>query len=74
MNIFNSDFTNAVRNEIMKQSGEGKVVTRKTIGKALGYSDKHLAGVELIISQMFLLGLMSDFRMTKKIGIRKVEA
>lgn len=66
--IFNDKFTEAVRNEIVKQSGEGKTVTRKTIGEALGYTDKDLIGVELIISQMFALGLLSEFKMLKKVG------
>jgi hypothetical protein len=68
--IFNDKFIEAVRDEIVKQSSAGNTVTRKTIGFALGYTDKDLVGVELIISQMFALDLLSDFKMLKKVGIR----
>jgi hypothetical protein len=70
MEIFSEKFVEAVRNEINNQLNAGKTVTRKTVMSSLGYEKE---GVELIISQMFTIGILSEFKILKRAGIVPVE-
>lgn len=76
MNIFDTSFIDSVKAEISKQlSASDSPVTRNTVLNALnlGLDADGLKDAELAVSLAFRLGLVPEYKMFQKIGIKPAD-
>lgn len=75
-NIFDPNFISSLKSEIQKQLAASKEpVTRNTVLAALnlGLSAEGLKDAELAVSLAFRLGLVPEYKMFQKIGIKAAD-
>lgn len=76
MNIFDTNFVFAIKSEIAKQlAADNGPVTRKTVlaTMSLGLDSEGMKDAELAVSLAFRLGLVPEYKMFQKIGIKPAE-
>lgn len=69
-NVFDPNFIQSLKDEIAKQLATSEKVTRTTVLSALGYDSN--TDLELSVSLAFRLGLVPEYRMFQKVGIKPV--
>jgi len=67
MEIFDTAFVAAVKTEIQRRLDAGETASRKAVLQALGITSK---GAEVAISALFALGLLEEYKILKKAGIK----
>jgi len=70
-NVFDPSFITALKAEIAKQIATGDKVTRTTVLTALGYDSN--TDLELSVSLVFRLGLVPEYKMFQKVGIKPAD-
>lgn len=75
MKLFNETSVEQVTETIAVELDKGNVVTRKSIVDllSLGETEEQKMAAELAVGAMFKFGLIPNFEMKKRIGIRPVE-
>jgi len=67
MEIFDTNFVASVKTEIQRRLDAGEPTSRKVVLQALGITSK---GAEVAISALFALGLLEEYKILKKAGIK----
>jgi len=68
INVFDPNFIQALKDEIAKQIATGEKVTRTTVLTGLGFDSN--TDLELSVSLVFRLGLVPEYKMFQKVGIK----
>jgi predicted transcriptional regulator len=67
--MFDTKFVESVKVEIERRLAANESTNRKEILKSLGFTQK---GAEMAITTMFAIGLLPEYKMLKKMGIRPI--